>query len=198
VIHRLPGFVFCAVLAVSPRIADANSCNLYQPQTWGQIRVGCSLTVFALPEVDPSLPNITRAGQPVSPTIDHDQLVLKVTMQHYPSADSCTLVTSYENRTFDRYVITWSDLQPGDEIEVDGYRMTVPGPGSCGVVDPLFYCQDGVHSCNPPSDPGTNEVDQAGCSAGAGSLSWLALFPVVALFGYRRRSQFSSTSRDSL
>ncbi|HSD90066.1 MAG TPA: MYXO-CTERM sorting domain-containing protein [Kofleriaceae bacterium] len=193
--HRLLGFAFCVVLAVSPRIASANSCNLYGPQTWGQIRVGCSLTVFALPEVDPSLPNITRAGQPVSPTIDHDQLTLKVTLQHYLSPTSCDLATSYENRTFDRYVITWSDLQPGDEIEVDGYRMTVPGPGDCGVVDPFFYCQDGVQSCDAPADPGMNDVDQAGCSAGSGSPSWLALFPVVALLSYSRRHRPARPSR---
>jgi hypothetical protein len=195
--HRLVGFALCAALAASSPSADANSCNLYQPQSWGQIRVGCSLTVFALPDVDPGLPDITRAGTPVVPTIDHDQLTLKVTMQHYPSPDSCNLVTSYENRTFDRYVLTWSDLQPGDEIEVDGQAMTVPGPGDCGVVDPLFYCQDGVQDCHDYDghdydDPQPGDADQAGCSVGSGSASWLVIVSAVAIVGFRRRSRRSA------
>jgi MYXO-CTERM domain-containing protein len=184
--QRLSGFALCAVLAVSPRLAEANSCNLYQPQTWGQIRAGCSLTVFALPEVDPSLPTITRAGQLVEPTIDQDQLTLEVTMEHYPSPDSCDLIASYENRTFDRYVMTWSDLQPGDEIEVDGYPMTVPGLGDCGIVDPFFYCQDGIQFCDGSLDPVEDDDEHVGCSAGSDSPSWLALLAVAALVCFRR------------
>jgi hypothetical protein len=188
--HRLVGYALCAALAASPRIADANSCNLYQPQTFGEIRVGCSITVFALPEVEPSLPTITREGQIVAATIDHDQLELKVTMGHYPSPESCSLLTSYENRTFDRYVIAWNDLQPGDEILIDGYPLTVPDTGDCGVVAPSFYCQDPIQGCDDQvPDQEQTDDDQLGCSAGSGSLGWLAIFAVVALVGHGRRSR---------
>ena len=195
VMHRLVSIaICCAALAASPRRADANGCNLYQTQTFGQIRVGCSLTVFVPSNVAPSLPSITRAGTTVTPTINHDQLMLEVNIQHYESPTSCNLVTSYENRTFDRYMLTWSDLQPGDEILVDGQAMTVPGPGDCGVVDPFFYCQDPIQYCNHDPDPDpdpqpADDDDQAGCSAGSGTPSWLAILSVVAIFGYRRRSR---------
>src|SRR5512143_3088619 len=179
---------------VAPRAAHANECNLYQPERFGNIRIGCSLTIFSLPEVDPAIPMITRGGQTLAPTIAHDQLTLKVTWEHYPSADSCDLVASYENRTFDRYVVAWPDLQPGDEILVNGSPLVVPSAGDCGTVDPAFYCADGVKFCGdyggsdshpaPGSDPG-------GCAAGGGGLGWLAVAG-LAVIGGRRRSRASS------
>lgn len=182
--------------SLAPRLAHANECNLYQPERFGNIRIGCSLTIFALPEVDPAVPTITRGGQTLTPTIAHDQLTLKVTWEHYPSPDSCDLVASYENRTFDRYVVAWPDLQPGDEILVNNYPMVVPSAGECGQVDPAFYCADGVKFCDPApsgsdSPPGPGD-DQGGCAAGSGSIGWLALAGLAFVSVGRRRSAASS------
>jgi hypothetical protein len=185
----LLGLVVFASLAAS-RVARANECNLYQPERFGQIRVGCSLTIFALPEVDPAIPTITRGGQALAPTIAHDQLLLKVTFEHYASPDSCDLVPSYENRTFDRYVVAWPDLQPGDEIEVDNYPMVVPSAGDCGPVDPFFACADGVKFCDDQpaggQDPQPDGVDPGGCAAGGGALAWLSIASVLVVITRRR------------
>jgi hypothetical protein len=187
-IRRLVPFTVCAALAATPRLASANGCNLYQAQRWGEIREGCSLTVFALPEVDPALPEITRGGEPVVPAVEQDQLTLKVLIEQYPTPDSCTLQSSYENRTFDRYVVTWHDLHAGDEIVVDGVPMTVPAAGDCGVVDPFFYCQDGIQYCDDAGGPGEDEESSSGCSAGSSTCGWLGL-PFVAFVVTRRRSR---------
>src|SRR6476659_9006888 len=120
------------------------------------------------------------------PTIVQDQLTLKVTMEHYESATSCNLIDSYENRTFDRYVITWPDLHGGDEINIDDspYITVVPGPGDCGVVDPFFYCADPIQTCTPTdTDTGSDSTheddsDLGGCAAGSHSPGWLALLGV--------------------
>lgn len=187
------GVVLLASLA---RAAHANECNLYQPERFGNLRIGCSLTFFALPDVDPAIPTITRGNETLAPTIAHDQLTLKVTWEHYASADSCDLVDSYENRTFDRYVVAWPDLQPGDEILVNDYPIVVPGAGDCGTVDPIFYCADGVKFCGDQSGSGSDSApgnDPGGCSAGGGGLGWLAIVAAgLAVSGGRRRSGASS------
>jgi len=193
------GLTFAASLAGSIRVAHANGCNLYTPQRWGQIREGCSLTTYSLPEVGADMPEITRGGLPITPTIVHDQVTLQVTFQHYPSPTDCNLIPSYEDRTFERYTFSWPDLHGGDEVIVDGgpYTVVVPGPGDCGVVDPAFYCSDPIQSCDPgmdPPDDGTpgDSDEGGGCSAGGGGTSWLVILGVVALLSYSRRSRASS------
>lgn len=192
------GLALAASLAAQR--AEANQCNLYQPQRWGQFREGCSMTIFTLPDIDPGLPTVTRNGQEVVPTIVQDEIVLKVGYEHYATPDSCELLPpEYENKTFDRYVVTWSDLKGGDEIIVDNYNVpiVVPGPGDCGVVDPFFYCQDGIQFCDHPNDPDPDpghedDSDLGGCSAGSGSASWLAMLALLGLVSYSRRSRTSS------
>jgi uncharacterized protein (TIGR03382 family) len=184
--HRLFGLVFCAALAATPRIADANSCNLWTYQTVGELRVGCPLMVFSPPGVSAELPEVRRGGVAINPTITQDQVSLKVTYEHYASPDSCYLEPpSYEQETFDRYVLTWEDLKAGEYIELDGISMVVPGPGECGPFMPLFYCQDPIQGCGDYLEVPDDE--QAGCSAGTGSTSWLAFLPLLGLVLKRKR-----------
>jgi hypothetical protein len=192
----LVGSVLVTTLAAGR--AEANQCNLYQPQQFGQYREGCAITIFSLPDVDPLLPSITRNGQPVEPTIVQDELVLKVGFEHYATPDSCYLLPpEYENKAFERYVLTYPDLKGGDEIIVDrygSYTVVVPGPGDCGVVDPIFWCQDGIQFCDDPYPPDPDHEDDSdlgGCSAGRGSTSGLAIFTLLALVRVGRRSRRS-------
>ena len=186
---------FALVTTLAAQRAEANQCNLYQPQRWGQFREGCSTTIFALPEVDPQVPIVKRNGQEITPTIVQDEIVLKVGFEHYATPDSCHLLPpEYENKTFERYVVTW-DLKGGDEILVDNYPypMVVPGPGDCGIVDPIFWCQDGIQFCEDPypPDPDSDHEDDSdlgGCSTGSGSGSWLAVIAVLGFVARRRRS----------
>jgi hypothetical protein len=191
------GLVLAAALAGFTRPAHANSCNLYSPQRWGEIREGCSLTIFTLPEIDPQLPTIQRDGVELVPAIVEDQITLKVTYEHYKSPTSCDTYLEYENKPFDRFVVSWPDLKGGDEIRIDDhpYVVVVPGPGDCGIVDPFFYCQDGIQFCDdtyPPDENDTNEpddVDLAGCSAASGGTGWLAAIGVLAVLSCIRRSR---------
>jgi hypothetical protein len=192
------GLALAAGLAGTTRTASANGCNLYSSQRWGQIREGCSITVFSPVNVDPGLPTITRGGQELTPTIVQDQILLKVTYEHYPSADSCELnPPEYENQTFNRYVVSWADLHGGDEVLVDNspYTMVVPGPGDCGVVDPFFYCQDPIQSCTPhdpdPDPSHDDDSDLSGCAAGSHSPGWFALIGVAAFVSCSRRRRAS-------
>lgn len=181
------GFLLLAALAAVPARAEANICNLYQPQHFGQVRVGCPITVFALPDVEPYLPELTRSGVVLEPTLVQDQLTLKVTFEHYESLDSCTLIQSSENRTFNRYVLTWDDLQPGDQVQLDGGpAFAVPGAGPCETPEPWFFCQDDVHFCDYPPDD-DNDDDVSGCSATGSTPSWLVLVPLLAFARRRRR-----------
>jgi hypothetical protein len=184
------------VTTLAAQRAEANQCNLYQPQQWGQFREGCSTTIFALPEVDPLIPIVKRNGVVIPATIMQDEIVLKVGFEHYPSPDSCRLLPpEYENKTFERYVVTWA-LKGGDEIMVDSipYTVVVPGPGDCGVVDPTFWCQDGIQSCDDPVNPGDpdpdheDDSDLGGCSAGRSSTSWLVIVAALGFVPRRRRS----------
>ncbi|HUS32564.1 MAG TPA: MYXO-CTERM sorting domain-containing protein [Kofleriaceae bacterium] len=190
-------FALTSALVASVRTAEANSCNLYYEQRFGMFREGCSVTTFMLQGQMPHLPAVKRNGQELTPTLVQDEITLKVRFDHYPSADSCELLPPvYENRTFDRYVMTW-DLQGGDEIVVDNSPIVVPGPGDCGgVPEPAFYCTDPIQSCNDPvdPDPDTDNLgdDTAGCSAGSGSASWLSLLALIGLVSYSRRSRTSS------
>jgi len=192
------GFVLFTSLVTAHQRAEANSCNLYRAQQWGQLREGCAVTIFSLPEADPEVPTITRDGQELTPTIVQDDIVLKVGFEHYESPDSCYLLpTEYENKTFDRYVVSWPDLKGGDEVLVNNNASAtvVPGPGDCGVVDPVFYCQDGIQFCDDqdPADPAPeDDSDMGGCSAGSHSPGWLALLGVAAVISCSRRSRASS------
>lgn len=194
----LLAFTIVAALAAAPRAAHANSCNLYYEQRFGQFREGCSISVFALPTISPHLPTVTRNGQELTPTVVQDEVTLKVTFTHYPSADSCELLPpEYENRTFAHYELTWPDLKGGDEIVVDGFSVVVPGPGDCGVPEPAFYCTDPIQSCSDPVDPDPDPDnlgdDTAGCSAGSGTPSWLVILGVAAILrSCSRRSRASS------
>jgi hypothetical protein len=184
------------VTSLAAQKAEANSCNLYRAQQFGQLREGCSITIFNLPDVSPDIPTITRNGQELTPTIVQDQITLKVAYAHYPSPDSCSLLpTEYENETFDRYVVTW-DLKGGDELIVGNYPTTfvVPGPGECGSVEPAFYCTDPIQGCYDPSNPtpDPDDDDLGGCSAASGSTSWLAILAVLGVLSYSRRSRTSS------
>lgn len=188
---RSTGYIAVAILgaiATAPSVARANSCNLYSPLRFGEIRTGCPVTIYAQPGIDPDLPEITRANQAVPPTVVRDQQTLTVTFEHYEDETSCTLIPSTEDRLFDRYVVMWPDLQPGDEIIVDGVPLTVPGPGDCGNPQPFFYCQDGVRDCDPIDDPNMPS-NQGGCSAAGGDPSIAgAVIGVAALVRRRRRA----------
>lgn len=194
---RLFALSVLATLAAAPTVVHANSCNLYSSQRFGQIRVGCSITVFALPEIEPWIPEISRGGQVLTPTITQDEVTLKVMLQEYSSPDACYLdVTKYEYRSFDRYVLAWPDLQPGDEVQVDSqsYTTVVPGPGDCGPVEPQFYCQDGVRFCDdawPHDDDDIDDEsdDAVGCSAASRTPSWLLLLPFAMLMRRRQHQQ---------
>src|ERR1041385_1002269 len=128
--YRL-ALVTALVLAAQARPAAANECNLYQSQQFGQIRVGCSITSYSLaPDVSPDLPNLYRNGQPIMPAVVHAEVQLQVLFSHYPTSSICDLVDSYENRTFDRNVISW-DLVAREQITINDNPTlyTVPGPG---------------------------------------------------------------------
>jgi hypothetical protein len=194
------GFALAAGLAGTTRLAHANGCNLYTPQRTGQIREGCSMTVYNLPEVAAALPTIKRGGVELTPTIVHDQISMQVTFEHYQSSTVCDLIESHEDRTFDRYVISWADLHGGDEVNVDDspYTTVVPGPGDCGAMEAFFYCADPIQTCTPPMDPipdpnpEPDNDDLGGCAAGGGSPGWLALLGVAAFVSCSRRSRASS------
>jgi hypothetical protein len=72
--------------------------------------------------------------------------------------------------------------------------VVVPGPGDCGVVDPTFWCQDGIQFCDDPVNPGDpdpdheDDSDLGGCSAGRSSTSWLVIVAALGFVPRRRRS----------
>jgi len=187
------GLVILGVIAASASVAEANICNLYQQQQFGQLGIGCPVTVFALPEITPVFPEVTRNGVVVSPTLVQDQLTLKVTFEHYESLDSCTLNQTSENRTFNRYVLTWTDLQPGDSVQVDGGEPFVVSAGACETPEPWFFCQDDIQFCDwPPEDDKDrdgipDDEEESGCTATSSAPSWLVLVPLIAFARRRRR-----------